>query len=292
MDKVLVVVGPTASGKSDQALKLAKKFNGEIISADAFQLYRGCDIGTAKIKDQQGIVHHLLDVVDYDQSFDVACFQKMCRQSIDQIVQKGKLPIICGGTGLYLKAALYDYEFGHQVEEEDFSDLDNDQLYERLMALDKVSAQKIHPNNRKRVERALNLALSGQTKSEREDRQQHQPIYDIYWYGLSVERELLKKRINDRVDKMVEEGLVQEVENLFGRESTRDYQSFQAIGYKEFLPYFKQEITLERVIEQIKTDTRRYAKRQMTWFRHQVPVDWQANEERVKTWIECMKEPH
>lgn len=292
MDKVLVIVGPTASGKTATALKLAKQFNGEIISGDAFQVYQNCDIGTAKIEDQQGIVHHLLDVVEYDQSFDVKCFQTLCRQAIAQIVQRGKLPIICGGTGLYLKAALYDYEFGGQVENRDFSAWNNEQLYERLSELDPISARKIHPHNRKRLERALNLALSGESKSSREQKQQHQPLYDVYWYGLDVNREELKERINRRVDLMVEQGLVQEVKMLFEKEDTWTYQSFQAIGYKEFLPYFKHEVSLEKVIEQIKTDTRRYAKRQMTWFKHQVPVDWQADVERVKAWIECMKEPH
>lgn len=279
--KVIAVVGPTASGKSKVAIELAKKLNGEIISADSMQVYKKMDIGTAKAmpEEQEGIKHYLIDVQDYSDPYNVMIFQEKCRQAIDEISVKGKLPIIAGGTGLYLKAAMYDYEF--EEEKEDLSSyiksletISTDELYQMLQKKDLKTAEKIHPNNRRRIERALAISLSGTNKSDREEAQMHQPIYDVLFIGLDVERPIIHERIAKRVDKMFDEGLVEEVESLFKNPKTWEYTSFAGIGYKEFKDYFEGQVDLEKVKEQIKTDTRRYCRRQMTWFRHQMPVEW------------------
>lgn len=288
MDKVLAIVGPTGVGKTKCSVMLAKQFNGEIISADSMQVYQQMDIGTAKVKEEEkeGIVHYLVDDQSYDQPYNVQLFQTRCRKAIQTIQEKGKFPIICGGTGLYLKAALYDYVFEEEKEDLEYTQfLQNkktEALYQMLKEVDEKSLEKIHPNNRKRIIRALQIAHTGVNKSEREQRQEHKPLYDVYFLGLTCPRELLHERINQRVDQMFDQGLVQEVESLFSSPETWEYSSFQGIGYKEFKDYFRKKASLEEVKEKIKTNSRRYAKRQYTWFKNQMDVHWfEFNDEKI-----------
>lgn len=292
MKKVLVIAGPTATGKTRLSLMLAKQYDGEIISGDSQQVYRGLDIGTAKIKsdEMEGIPHHGIDLIDYWEPYSVKDFQIMARAAIEDISSRGKLPILVGGTGFYLKAVLYDYEFEEETEAKpDYSDQSDETLYARLVTLDPVSAAKIHLNNRKRVERALTIALQGELKSVIEDRQSHQPLYDDFMMVLTWPKDELDRRITQRVDQMFAQGLKDEVLDKYKDPISWTYQSFQAIGYKEWLPYLKGEATEEAVKERIVIATRQFAKRQMTWFRHQFPsrfVDLSdPNDE-----ITCLKE--
>lgn len=287
MHKVLAIVGPTGTGKSSLSIAAAKALNGEVISADSMQVYKGMDIGTAKIRPEEmdGIPHHLIDIQPMDEPWNVKTFQKLCREAIEEISSRGKLPILCGGTGLYVKAALYDYEF----EEEDESSHDlqkemaaksNDELVAYLQKNDPQALDKIHPNNRKRLIRAAVIAASGNPKSERENAQQHKPVYDMYLVGLKAEREEEIAKIDERVEQMFDEGLPEEVRNLFSSSASRNWNSFQGIGYKEFNGWLDGREDLETVKEQIKIHTRQYARRQMTWFRRQMPVHWYHPQEK------------
>lgn len=277
MIKVLVIAGPTASGKSAFAIECAKAFDGEVINGDSQQIYKQLNIGTAKItvEEQQGIPHHLLDILDYDRSYSVADFQKACRESIQKVSDKHKLPILCGGSGHYLKSVLYDYDFPKDTHpQQTFDSISDQELYERLLKLDPVAAQKIHPNNRKRVLRALNMGLSGTLKSDREATQSHQPIYDVYMVVLDIDRQLLVERIEKRVESMLKQGLEAEVRTYFGKEDAQCFQSFQGIGYKEFKEVLNENKDVELAKSAIITHTRQYAKRQLTWFRHQFSASW------------------
>ncbi len=290
MSKVIAIVGPTASGKSSLAIEAAKKLNGEIISADSMQVYEGMDIGTAKItpEEMEGIPHHLIDIQPLDQPWNVKTFQQLCRKAIDEITAKGKVPILCGGTGLYVKAALYDYQFDEEAEEDNASKqaelekLTNEELVKLLEAKDPGALEKIHPNNRKRLIRAALMVENGKSKSARENAQEHAPIYDIYIVGLKDDRQKEIERINLRVDQMFEAGLPDEVAHLFNNPESRKWNSFQGIGYKEFAGWLDGVQTLEEVKELIKIHTRQYARRQMTWFNHQMPVHWYHPADRKK----------
>jgi len=277
MRKVLVIAGPTASGKSALAVECALQFNGEVINGDSQQVYRQLNIGTAKITEheKQGIPHHLLDILDVDQSFSVADFQKEARFFIEEVSSRHKLPILCGGSGHYLKAVLYDYEFlKDDFIEDSFEELDDQALYDRLFQLDPVSALKTHPNNRKRVLRALNLGLNGPLKSEREATQTHQPIYDVFMIILNIDRDLLNQRIEQRVSKMMDQGLFDEVTAIFSTLQAQSYQSFLGIGYKEFRGTLNGTESIDQAQEAIITHTRQFAKRQLTYFRHQFTAHW------------------
>ena len=277
MNKVLIITGPTASGKSSLAVELAEQFNGEIINGDSIAVYKKLNIGSAKptAEQQKGIPHHLLDYVEVSEDYNVARFQKDCRQAIEDISRREKLPIVTGGTGLYIKAMLYDYDFrpSETESEEDYSRFSNSELHAMLKEKDRRSAETIHPNNRKRVIRALQIASGGVSKSEQEAGQKHQPIYDSLIIGLTMERERLKERIGQRVDSMISAGLIEEVSRLH-EEYSFDLHCFSAIGYREFREYFAKEKTLEETVELIKTHTRQFAKRQYTWFNHQLDVNW------------------
>ena len=297
MDKVLAIVGPTGVGKTKCSVQLAKRFNGEIISADSMQVYQEMNIGTAKVKEEEkeGIIHYLVDDQSYEQPYNVQLFQTRCRKAIQTIQAKGKLPIICGGTGLYLKAALYDYVFEKEEEDLEYTQFlqakKTEELYQMLKECDEKSLEKIHPNNRKRIIRALQIAHTGTNKSDREQKQEHKPLYDVYFLGLTCSRELLHERINTRVDQMFEEGLVDEVTQLFSSSKTWEYSSFQGIGYKEFKSYFNGQASLEEVKEKIKTNSRRYAKRQYTWFKNQMDVHWfELGDEKLMDEIEKWKD--
>ncbi len=277
MIRVLVIGGPTAIGKSDFAVECALRFNGEIINGDSQQVYRELSIGNAKISpaDQRGVPHHLLDRVPYSQNYDVARFQRECRAAIAEIASRGKLPIICGGTGHYLKAALYDYEFPlERLDLEDPVELTNDQLHAQLAALDPQSALTIHPNNRKRVLRALAMAQSGTSKSTRLAAQQGRPLYDLLVLVLDTDRQVVAQRIAKRVEAMFNAGLETEVRTYFSDPQAQSYHSFLGIGYKEFKGYLNGEATLQDVKNDLIVHTRQYARRQLTWFRHQFEAQW------------------
>jgi tRNA dimethylallyltransferase len=290
MKKVLIIAGPTASGKTALSVKLAKYFNGEIISGDSQQVYQELSIGTAKITEQEksDIKHYGIDLIHYSENYNVKDFQTMARQAIDEISNKDKLPIIAGGTGFYLKACLYDYEFNDELEEDNpFDELSNEELYTKLKEIDPQSLEKIHINNRKRLIRALNIGLKGQTKTERESIQNHQPIYDTFLVVLDLPKPLLDERIEKRLDTMFNTGLKEEVLTYFKSPETWAYQSFQGIGYKEWKEYLLNQMSLDEVKEKIIISTRQYAKRQLTWFRHQFKAYWyKPSEENEKLLIE------
>ncbi|MBO1308437.1 tRNA (adenosine(37)-N6)-dimethylallyltransferase MiaA [Enterococcus sp. 669A] len=282
MKKVVAIVGPTAVGKTSLSVQLAKRFNGEIISGDSMQVYRTLDIGTAKVttEEMEGIPHHLIDVRDITESYSAADFQATARQVIDEIYARGKLPIIAGGTGLYIQSLLWDYKLGSENQQEDpglrskyaaFAEENGKQaLWEKLLAVDPLAAEKIHFNNVKKIIRALEVyQLTG--RSILTPKETPELLYDAYLVGLDTDRELLYQRINQRVDIMMKQGVLEEAKRLF---DFRDQQAAQGIGYKEFFPYFEGKISLEQAIEDVKQQSRRYAKRQLTWFRNRMPVHW------------------
>ena len=293
MKKVLVIAGPTASGKSGFAVECAKRFNGEIISGDSIQIYRGLDIGSAKIREdeKQGIVHHLIDIKDAGESYSVKEFQALGRELIDDISERGKLPIVAGGTGLYIKALLYDYTFfDEEVKDNPYEELSNQEIYDILSVEDPDSLKKIHVNNRKRLVRALNvLRKHGQGISEIASNQEHKPLYDALIIGLNRDRSVLYNDINLRVDRMFDEGLENEVRSLVDKGISFDMQSMQGIGYREFRGYFEGAASLDETREMIKKDTRNFAKRQMTWFKNQMDIAWCDDGmkmlETIKDWL-------
>lgn len=281
---LLVIIGPTAVGKTALSIDLAKRFSGEIISGDSMQIYKTMDIGTAKVtaEEMDNIPHHLIDLKNPDESFSVAEFQSKVTEKITEISSRGKLPIIVGGTGLYINAVLYGYNFTEQPSDEQFrremeqiaEEAGPHILYERLLKIDQESAAKIHPNNVRRVIRALEVYhCTGQKMSQLEQSTSDALVYDTAIIGLTMERTKLYERINERVEQMLAAGLLDEVRQLYER-GIRDCQSIQAIGYKELYKYFLGEITLTEAIEMLKRNSRRYAKRQLTWFRNQLPVEW------------------
>lgn len=279
--KVLVVIGPTAVGKTKMSIALAKKFNAEIISGDSMQIYRQLDIGTAKVtpKETEGVKHHLIDCRNFDEGYSVSDFQKEVRQLIEEISQRGHLPIIVGGTGLYIRAALYDYHFSDQGHEADFAKkyahYSNQKLHDYLASFDQESASQIHPNNRHRVLRAIEIyETTGQTKTKQIQADLTEPLYDMQVIGLELERPKLYTRINQRVEKMFEAGLIEEFQKIIQQGARPEMQSMKAIGYKELFDYINGKISLEEAKEKICLNSRRYAKRQMTWFKHQMPVSW------------------
>ena len=302
---VICIVGPTAVGKTKLSIELAKQLKGEIISGDSMQIYKTMDIGTAKatIEEREGIVHHLIDEKNPEEPYSVAEFQKTVRAKIDQIKSRGNMPIIVGGTGLYIKSVLYDYEFAgesetKEVDDEKYKDFDNEALHQKLAEVDEEAAKTIHPNNRKRVIRALEIfETSGVKKSEMIQTQQHELIYDVALIGLTDDRDVLYDRINKRVDVMFETGLVEEVRALFEAGIPQTAQSIRAIGYKELYDYFNGLTSLEECKELIKRNSRRYAKRQYTWFNNQMDVKWfkvdvnqfEKTVQNVLTYIELKK---
>ena len=282
--KLLVLIGPTAVGKTKTSIKLAKAFNGEIISGDSMQIYKKMDIGTAKITtaEMEGIPHYLIDIKNPEEAFSAAEFQELGRDKIADITSRGKLPMIVGGTGLYIQSVLFDYHFSETPSDASFrkrletqAEKDgNIVLHEQLMRIDPESGRRIHPNNIRRVIRAIEIFhCTGKTMSELQQSQPIESIYDVAIIGLTLEREKLYERINQRVDIMIENGLINEVEMLF-QQGFRDCQSIQAIGYKELYDYFYGKVTLDQAVENLKQNSRRYAKRQLTWFRNKMDVKW------------------
>ncbi|WP_439741188.1 tRNA (adenosine(37)-N6)-dimethylallyltransferase MiaA [Bacillus pseudomycoides] len=283
-EKVAVIIGPTAVGKTKLSIDLAKALNGEIISGDSMQIYRTMDIGTAKVtmEEMEGIPHYMIDIKNPEDSFSVAEFQELVRGHIREITERGKLPIIVGGTGLYIQSVLYDYQFtdeaGDPVYREELEKLATEHgveyVHEKLREVDPESASRIHMNNVRRVIRALEIFhTTGQKMSDQLEKQENELLYDVSLIGLTMDRGMLYDRINLRVDLMVKQGLLQEVKALY-ENGVRDCQSIQAIGYKELYNYFEGHVSLEEAIMQLKTNSRRYAKRQLTWFRNKMDVTW------------------
>ncbi|MCA1025753.1 tRNA (adenosine(37)-N6)-dimethylallyltransferase MiaA [Cytobacillus kochii] len=283
-EKIIILIGPTAVGKTKTSIELAKKYNGEIISGDSMQVYKGMDIGTAKItkEETEGISHHLIDIKEPDESFSTAEFQTIVREKITEISSKGKLPIIVGGTGLYIQSVLFDYQFSNAPSDDDFRYRLEERakvegnvcIHKELQVVDPVSAGKIHPNNIRRVIRALEVYhCTGKTMTEWQSKQELESVYNAAVIGLTMDRDLLYKRINQRIDMMMDNGLLEEVRG-FCDKGLQNCQSMQAIGYKEFYPYFDGLITLDEAVDQLKQNSRRYAKRQLTWFRNKLDVSW------------------
>lgn len=279
MKKVLVIAGPTAVGKSDFAVNLALQYNLSIISGDSIQVYKGLDIGSGKItkEEMKGVPHYLIDILSPKESYSVSDFQHMARKIIDQ---SDRPVIICGGTGLYLKACLYDYSFDENEGELPSADpelekLDDETLYAMLVKSDPVQAQKIHPHNRRRVLRSLTIQKrTGKTQSEIEKEQTHTMLYDTMIVGCTMERSKLYERINARVEGMFRKGLEQEVRGLLDNGVTFEDTCMEGIGYKEWKGYFEGNLNLNEVKTLIQTHSRQFAKRQYTWLKHQMPVDW------------------
>jgi len=271
MSKVIVVCGPTGVGKSKVAIELAKKLNGEIINADSQQVYKGMNIGTAKVtkEEQEGIEHHLLNIANITDDYSVYNYQSDCRKTIVDIVSRGKTPILVGGTGLYIKAALYDYDFNDEEENYDYSEYTNEELYKQLTDVDPKT--RVHINNRKRIERALTF-YKNNNKPQSNNKKSETLLCDAVFIGLTTDRDKLYKIINSRVDKMIDNGLIEEAKELYSKEKTRALLT--PICYKELFEHFDGNITKEEAIELIKKRSRKYAKRQYTWFRNQLDVNW------------------
>lgn len=278
---VVAIVGPTAVGKTALSIELAKACNGEIINGDSMQIYRGLTIGTAKItkEEMEGVPHHLLDIKEPTDTFSVAEYQRIVREKIEEIALRGRVPIIVGGTGLYVQSVLYDFRFTEEHKTDsnlmkELEQLSSDDLYSRLIELDPIAANEIHPNNVQRIMRAIErVELSGKSKNEIEQNQGNEKIYPHYIIGLTIDRALLYERINKRVDIMMDKGLLDEVKGLH-RNGIRDVQSIQAIGYKEIYEYLDGNVSLEEAIDNLKQNSRRYAKRQLTYFRNKMEIHW------------------
>ncbi|MCA9765412.1 MAG: tRNA (adenosine(37)-N6)-dimethylallyltransferase MiaA [Carnobacterium sp.] len=304
--KILVVVGPTAVGKTSLGIELAKEYNGEIISGDSMQIYQKLDIGTAKVTlaEQDGITHHLIDEVTVTDRYSASNFQKKGRQLIYDCIARGKMPIIVGGTGLYIESILYDVSLGGTGEsdldfrarkESEAQKLGALYLWNELEKIDPVSAKAIHANNVRRVIRALEVhhttgVLFSNYQGEREEKEL---LFDVKIIGLTTDRSILYERINQRVYKMMEQGLESEARWLYNQ-NIKDSQAMRGIGYKEWIPYFENEGTIENVITEIQQNSRRYAKRQLTWFRNRTKnvswwdfVDEPESKEKLKQEIKC-----
>ena len=268
-------------GKSETALEVAKAFNGEIDNGDAFQCYKEMEIGVAKPpKEYFSIVpHHLFSFAEIKRDYSIADYQKDLRKTVDEILSRGKNVVLVGGSGLYIRSALYDYEFGadQTVDMSRYDEMTNEDLHNELAKIDHKQAEIIHMNNRKRVLRAIEIYLSqGKTKSEVIESQEHKLVYDAVFFVRNMEREVLYSLINQRVDKMVENGLLDEVKTIYAKYGD-GCKALQAIGYKELIPVLKGEYGLEKGIELVKKNSRNYAKRQVTYIKHQFPVVFYEN---------------
>ena len=270
---IIVIAGPTGVGKTKLSIELAKKLNGEIINADSTQVFKGLNIATAKVtnKEMENIPHHLIDIKEITENYTVYDYQKDARKKIKEIEARGHIPILVGGTGLYIKAALYDYEFQEETNHKtDYSNFTKEELYEELLKVDPNT--EIHMNNRKRVERALDYFKENhQPFSSKEHT--NQLLYDTIFIGLTTDREILYERINTRVEEMLKQGLLEEAKKIY-QSMIRTKAVMTPIGYKELFEYFDGNCTLEDSIHCIQQRSRNYAKRQYTWFNHQLPMKW------------------
>lgn len=275
MKKIIVITGPTGVGKTKLSVELAKKYDGEIINADAMQIYKDLNIGTAKIREEEkeNIPHHLFDIKDVHEDYSIYDYQTDCREKIEEVLSRGKMPILVGGTGLYIKSALYDYKLEEKtnITDDNYDNLSNLELYQELVKLDNKASSKINMNNRKRVINAINHYKN--TGSSITENKTDKLLYEALFIGLTTDRDNLYNIINKRVDKMVDAGLVEEVKSFFDK-NIYTKPLIGGIGYKELYKYFKGECSLDEALDLIKRNSRRYAKRQYTFFNHQMPVVW------------------
>lgn len=288
---LIILTGPTAAGKSALSVLLAKAINGEIISADSMQVYKHMDIGSAKIthEEMEGVQHYLIDILEPDEEFHVVRFQALAKEAIQSIYAKGKIPILAGGTGFYIQSVLYDIDFTESEEDKAFrrqlektaEEEGNEVLFERLRRIDPRSCESLHANNVKRVIRAIEFyEKTGKPISEHNEEQRSKSSpYRSAYFVLTDERSALYERIDGRVDKMLAEGLVEEVRQLKDMGCTQGMVSMQGLGYKEILEYLNGDCTLEDAVYRIKRDTRHFAKRQLTWFRREQDVIWVSRQD-------------
>lgn len=290
MRDIIIIAGPTASGKTSLSIGLAKALNGEIISADSMQIYKDMTIGTAKIRQDEmdGVVHHLVDELTPDTRYTAADFKEKAEMLIEDISSRGKIPMIVGGTGLYINSLIYelnmkeantDLEIRHRLERE-AEDMGAEKFYEKLKAVDPESCEKIHHNNVKRVIRALEVyETTGKKFSDQYDFRKKNDKYNPIYFCLTMDRAKLYDRINKRIDIMLDEGLVEEVKCLLDKGYDKSLASMQGLGYKEIVAYLEGEMDLEEAVYVLKRDTRRFAKRQLTWFRREEMVHWVDKDE-------------
>lgn len=288
---LIVLTGPTAVGKTSLSISLAKAVNGEIISADSMQVYKGMDIGSAKIRkeEMQGVTHYLVDILEPEEEFHIVKFQELAKAALEEIYAKGKIPILVGGTGFYIQAVTRDIDFTQAEQETSYrEDLEQfakekgaEYLHEKLREVDSKSAENIHANNVKRVIRALEFYHQNGTpiSEHNEEQKQQTSPYNLAYFVLTAPREILYERIDRRVDQMMEEGLLEEVKSLRERGCHRGMVSMQGLGYKEILAYLEGEYPLEEAVRILKRDTRHFAKRQLTWFRREQDVIWVDKEQ-------------
>ena len=271
MSRVIVITGPTAVGKTKLSIELAKKLNGEIINADAMQVYKGLNIGTAKVteKEKENIPHHLFDIKEVEEEYSIYNYQKDCRKVIDNILRRNKTPILVGGTGLYIKAALYDYKLSEEKTNNTYDNLKTEEIYKELLKLDKDI--NIDKNNRRRLIRALNYYKENNTSIS--NNKTNKLLYDTIFIGLTTDREILYKKINQRVDNMIENGLLEEVKYYYDK-NIKAKPLINGIGHKELYNYFDGLCSKEEAVEKIKQNSRHYAKRQYTFLNHQLNVVW------------------
>ncbi|OON95839.1 MAG: tRNA (adenosine(37)-N6)-dimethylallyltransferase MiaA [Epulopiscium sp. Nele67-Bin005] len=291
MNKPLILIaGPTASGKTDISINLAKRLNGEIICIDSMQIYKQMDIGTAKISQDEmdGVPHYMIDELEPTEGSNIAWFKERVTQYINEIHARNKIPILVGGTGFYINAILYDTQFEDNEQDTkrrqelfEFAYKNGSEaLYAKLQEIDPEGAKPLHPNNLRRVVRAIEYfeqtgkPISSHNSEQKEKRLNQKSPYNYCFFVLDMDRKILYERINLRVDMMMERGLLDEVKSLYNQGLTEDLTSMKAIGYKEFFPYFRGEVSLDFAVDKLKQNTRNYAKRQLTWFRHQTNPIW------------------
>ena len=298
--KVIVIGGPTASGKTALSIELAKKINGEIVSADSMQIYKEMNIGTAKPEEQekQNIKHYMLDIINPNERYSVADYKRDAKNAIREIIAKGKTPIVVGGTGLYIDSLIYEIEYpeieidlNYRKELEEIAEKEGLlSLYEKAKQIDEKAIEKISKNDKKRILRVLEIYhQTGKTKTQLDEESRKEPEFDYKMFAINMNRELLYNRINKRVDIMLEKGLIQEVETIYNK-----YKEFptsmQALGYKEVVEYLEEKISKEEMIEKIKMESRRYAKRQITWFKKNKETQWLNGEDAIPHNIDIILE--
>ena len=298
--KVIVIGGPTASGKTALSIELAKRIDGEIVSADSMQIYKEMNIGTAKPddKEKQNIKHYMLDIIAPNERYSVADYKRDAKNAIREIIKKGKTPIVIGGTGLYIDSLIYEIEYPeieidlkYRKKLEDLAEKEGLlSLYEKAKKIDEKAMEKISTNDRKRILRVLEIYhQTGKTKTELDEESKKEPEFDYKMFAINMDREVLYDRINRRVDIMIEQGLIKEVEEIY-----KKYEEFptamQALGYKEVVEYIEGKVTKEEMIEKIKMESRRYAKRQLTWFRKNKETKWLDGQSNVLNNIDIILE--
>ena len=300
-EKVIVICGPTASGKTALSIELAKKINGEIVSCDSMQIYKEMNIGTAKPtkEEMQGIKHYMIDIISPDERYSVADYKKQAKEAIKEILSKGKVPIVVGGTGLYVDSLIYeiDYpeiEFDEKYREELDQEVEErglEALYEKAKEIDEEAIKKISSNDKKRILRILEIYhATGKNKTEQEKESRKTPVeFDYKVFALNMDREKLYDRINKRVDIMIENGLIEEVENIY-KKYNKFPTAMQGLGYKEVVQYLEKRLTKEEMIEKIKQETRKFAKRQLTWFRKNKETIWLNADDTIQNNIKIILE--